>query len=282
MIKQLYRFFSPKFQNVFLEYPVDLQPRYGHGKASHDGLEAIIASGRSRYTDHVQRILSFSNPLHTIPQCSARQSKHEPCWNNGFLPGLDIAALYALLAHYRPKRYIEIGSGNSTMVARKSIIDQGLETRILSIDPFPRAEIDQLADEIIRMPFEKCSTKIFDTVEEGDVIFVDNSHRVLPNSDATAFFLDVLPRLPKGVIVQIHDVYLPDDYPGFMCERFYSEQYVLAAFLLSAPNRYLPIFPAWWISQDPALSAELSPFWDHPNLKGVERHGGSFWLEIVG
>lgn len=281
MLKQLYRFLSPKFQNVFLEYPVAVQPRYGHGKPSHSGLQAIVEQHRAQYEFLANRVLDFVGQLQTIPPCSGQNTAGEPCWNNGFLPGLDIAMLYTMLAHFRPERYVEIGSGNSTKVARRCISEQGLTTQITSIDPAPRAEIDALADEVVRAPFETTSSEIFRNLEAGDIVFVDNSHRVLPNSDATAFFLEVLPLLPDGVIVQLHDIYLPDDYPPFMCERFYSEQYVLAAFLLAGQKRYVPLFPAWWVSGDSSLSAILSPLWDHPNLEGVERHGGSFWLKIT-
>jgi hypothetical protein len=65
-----------------------------------------------------------------------------------------------------------------------------------------------------------------------------------------------------------------------MCDRFYSEQYGLAAFVLANPVRYQPLLPCYFISEDPELSALLEPIWKHPNLNGVERHGGSFWLRI--
>lgn len=93
-------------------------------------------------------------------------------------------------------------------------------------------------------------------------------------------FLEVLPRLGRGVVVHIHDVYLPYDYPQFMCNRFYSEQYGLAILLLANPQRYTPIFPSYFIHLNSELSALIAPMWDSPNLAGVERHGGSFWLRI--
>jgi hypothetical protein len=71
----------------------------------------------------------------------------------------------------------------------------------------------------------------------GDVLFFDGSHRCLQNSDVTAFFLDVLPELPSGVIVGIHDIVLPNDYPSVWKDRYYSEQYILAAYLLGAQER---------------------------------------------
>ena len=87
-------------------------------------------------------------------------------------------------------------------------------TKITSIDPYPRAEIDRLSQVIVRKPFEslKADQTLAD-LEAGDMLFIDNSHRVLPNSDATVFFLEWLPKLADGVIVQIHDIYLPWDYP---------------------------------------------------------------------
>jgi len=94
------------------------------------------------------------------------------------------------------------------------------------------------------------------------------------------FFMEVLPKLAKGVIVHFHDVYLPYDYPQSMCDRFYSEQYGLSLCLMANPGRYVPLLPAYFISEDPALSSKLGPLWDHPNLNGLEKHGGSFWLRI--
>jgi hypothetical protein len=73
-----------------------------------------------------------------------------------------------------------------------------LDTEIISIDPMPRAEIDNLADKIIREPFENIDFDIFDNLNENDILFVDNSHRILPNSDSMVFYLEILPRLKKG------------------------------------------------------------------------------------
>ncbi|MEZ5043598.1 MAG: class I SAM-dependent methyltransferase [Saprospiraceae bacterium] len=280
MIKQLYRFLSPRYQNLFLEYKVDLSPRYGHGQPPHSGLYDLINQRRASYKALLHTLLEQKAAIQAIKKCGEEKDPAQPCWNNGFLPGLDIATLYFMLNHTQAKTYIEVGSGNSTKVAARSIKDHGLSTRILSIDPQPRVEIDALADEVIRAPFEKTDLAILDQLAASDILFIDNSHRVLPNSDATVFFLEVLPRLKPGVIVHIHDIYLPYDYPPFMCDRFYSEQYLLAAFILANPAKYLPILPNYFISEDPELSQLLQPLWQHPHLDGVERHGGSFWMTI--
>lgn len=94
------------------------------------------------------------------------------------------------------------------------------------------------------------------------------------------FFLEIFPILPKGVIVHIHDVYLPYDYPDFMCERYYNEQYVLGALLLNNSEKCEIISPNYFCYSDKNLSNILKPIFDLNALKNVEKHGGSFWFKI--
>lgn len=281
MIKDLYRFVSPRFQTLFLEYKVALQPRYGHGKPPHKALYQIIDAHRSAYQNLLESFLSHQEVLLKIRDAQHETDASQPAWNNSFLPGLDIVGIYGMVAEFQPKQYVEVGSGNSTKVAHKAIKDCQLPTQITSIDPYPRAEIDQLATRVLRQPFESIDFSFLQELVENDILFIDNSHRVLPNSDAMVFFLEVLPFLRKGVIVHIHDIYLPYDYPQFMCDRFYSEQYMLAAFLLANPKKYETLLPNYFISEDPQLRQVLAPLWQQPNLQGVEQHGGSYWLRIA-
>jgi hypothetical protein len=281
-IKSIYKFLSPKFQNVYLEYKVEPKPRYGHGLPAHPLLYEAINKNRQSYKEILTSFLKHKGAIQSIKNSKEETDENNPSWNNGFLPGLDIIGIYGIIADFKPKKYIEIGSGNSTKVARKAINENNLDTKIISIDPFPRANIDHLADQVIRQPFENLSDNKFivDTLEENDVLFIDNSHRVFPNSDAMICFLELLPSLKKGVIVHIHDIYLPYDYPQFMCDRFYNEQYMLAAFILANPEKYNTILPNYFISEDKELSNLITDVWNHPNLTDVERHGGSFWLKI--
>jgi hypothetical protein len=280
MLKQIYRFLSPRFQNVFLDYPVQFKPRYGHGLPPHKGLYEIVNQHRNNYKQWLNLALQHVDNLSQIKDAANETDTSKPVWNNGFLPGLDIIAIYTMLAALKPAKYVEIGSGNSTKVAYKAKQEHGLKTEITSIDPMPRAEIDQLADKVIRQPFENIDFSFIDELGEGDILFVDNSHRILPNSDAMVFFMEILPRLKKGVVVHIHDIYLPYDYPQFMCDRAYNEQYGLAMYLLANPQKYHTILPNYFISEDAELAAMLAPFWQQPNLRNVERHGGSYWLQV--
>jgi hypothetical protein len=279
-LKNIYRFLSGKHQTLHMEYKVNMVPRYGHGKPPHEGLYQIICANDGVYKSYLERFKSYYGFLHQIKQ--NKTNENDPYWENDFLPGLDIMAIYGITAEHKPKRYIEIGSGNSTKVVRKAIREQGLSTQVISVDPFPRAEIDHLSDEVRREPIEniKDYSFIIDGLEENDVLFIDNSHRVFPNSDATVCFLELLPKLKKGVLVHIHDIYLPFDYPQFMCDRFYNEQYVLAAFILANPDRYQTVFPAYHVSQNNELSGVIEDFWKHENTQNSERHGGSYWIQI--
>ncbi|MCK9480324.1 MAG: class I SAM-dependent methyltransferase [Bacteroidia bacterium] len=281
-LKNLYRFFSAKYQTIHLDYAVHPKPRFGHGKPANSLLNNIMNHNRNIYEEHLNTFLSYKGNIHNIKESRIETNINEPAWNNGYLPGLDIIGVYGMIAHYKPAQYIEIGSGNSTKIARKVIKDKQLNTKITSIDPYPRAHIDHLADNVIRKPFEDLSDYRFivDTLTENDILFIDNSHRVFPNSDAMVCFMEILPQLKKGVIVHFHDIYLPYDYPQFMCDRFYNEQYTLGAFIISDAQKYKPILPNYFISQDAALAAIISPIWNHPNLQNIERHGDSLWLQI--
>jgi hypothetical protein len=281
MIKHFYKFLSRKYQTIHLDYQVKPQPRFGQGLKQHALLNQIISENTECYQRHLQGFLEMADRFNDIKEFSTGASA-SPVWNNGYFPGLDIVSLYGMLVKYKPKNYIEIGSGNSTMVVRKAISENNLSTQVTSIDPYPRADIDAISDVVIRQPLENLDDLSFivNSLGENDILFIDNSHRSFANSDVTVCFMELLPYLQKGVIVHVHDIYLPHDYPQFMCDRFYNEQYFLAAFIMANPQRYGVLLPNYFISQDPVLKELLTPLWQGLPVKNIERHGGSFWIQI--
>lgn len=259
-----------------LDYPVVPTPRWGWGKPAHPEIAALLELGRDRYGEVVGAIAANVERLAAI--AIAPSMPLEPAWVNGWIPGLDAAALYSTIAMRQPRRYLEIGSGQSTLFARRAIRDHHLDTEIVSIDPNPRADIDSIVDVCVRSPLEDAATSIADEMEPNDILFFDGSHRSLTNSDATVMFTEILPRLPSGVFVQIHDIWLPDDYPEEQANRLYSEQYLLMAMLLGGGGGYVPTFPSWFVCNDRDLAARLQPLWDRLGAPEVEVHGGSFWM----
>lgn len=171
---------------------------------------------------------------------------------------------------------ISINGLNSTI----AIINGKLDTKILSIDPCPRAEVDILCDTVIREPFQDIDVSLFEELEKGDVLFIDSSHQVFMNSDVTAIFLDVLPILKPGVIVHFHDIFLPVDYPLAWQERFYSEQYMLAVYLLNKECSDKIIFPCRFVVMDSLLKQKISKAFPEERFKRIRENGCSFWLEM--
>jgi hypothetical protein len=266
--------------SIALDYPVHPRPRYGYGKPVHPLLLRSIEAGRGGYESLLKSFLLYKSDIWRMERKRAGEA-HSPSWRNGFLSAFDAVTLYSLIRLHRPRLYIEIGSGNSTRFARRAIQDGQLDTRIVSIDPRARVEIREIADQVIQEPVEEMSLDIFDSLESGDVLFVDHSHRVFTNSDATVVFLDILPRLKAGVLVHFHDIFLPADYPPEWNDRYYSEQYLLACHLLAGTNSFEILLANSYVSDDRELSCLLEELWSNEAMGGVERHGCSFWVRIV-
>jgi hypothetical protein len=260
---------------LLVDYPVRPEPRYGWGKPPHALLEEIIGRDRERYARTICSFTQYAADLQRIEQ--EPSSPTAPAWRNRFTSGLDAIALYSFVCERRPGLYIEIGSGNSTKFVRRAIVDHSLQTRIVSIDPHPRAEVDGICDEVIRSPVESVDLTVFDRLGSGDLLYVDNSHRAFMNSDVTVVFVDVLPRLAPGVLVGLDDIYLPFDYPPEWRYRYYSEQYLLASLLLAGGDRLRIELPCAYVGQDrelrDVLRAEI--------LAGLPRGGTSFWVEVA-
>jgi Methyltransferase domain len=263
---------------IWLDYPVCPKPRYTSARP-HPILYQIVNASRAEYEKRLLSFLQYRVKLSQIHLNADPEAPFEPCWHNDFLTGLDAISLYSFLATNNPKRYVEIGSGSSTKFARRAIADCNLRTTITSIDPNPRSQIDEICDHRISITLEDCDLGFFGELEAGDVLFVDGSHRVFTNSDCTVMFLEILPRLCSGVLVQFHDICLPYDYPPDWSNRFYSEQYLLAAYLLARADFLEVVLPNAFISYDEHLRQILSPIWTDPLLQEIQVGGGSFWVK---
>ncbi len=203
----------------------------------------------------------YADKLKEIPDDLPEDSPLSPYWRNQFFPPGDARALYAIVVMLKPSLVIEVGSGNSTRFNRRAISDFGLNTKITSIDPSPRADITDLTDRQIKAGLLDVPLSIFDDLGAGDILFLDGSHVTLPGTDVTHYLLNILPQLAPGVIVHIHDVFLPWEYPPRLRRRQYSEQHAVAAMLLFSE--------AWDI---------LLPVCYAYRAGMVSYSGGSLWL----
>jgi predicted O-methyltransferase YrrM len=256
-------------------YPVDPVPRWGHDKAAHGQINAFLIELIPSFLDFLDRAASHHRLLASVAR-EGEATALVPFWKSEWLQNLDAVLLMVMLAELRPKTYLEIGSGVSTKFARHTIKHLALPTKLISIDPEPRYGIDGICDQVIRKRLEDCELTEFDALEAGDILFFDGSHRTFQNSDVTVFFLDIMPRLKPGVIVHIHDIFLPWDYPTRWMKRMYSEQYMLAMMLLYRQNDFKMIAANFFMCQRPELKVVLEKIL---SPLGLKREGLSFWME---
>jgi len=157
-----------------------------------------------------------------------------PRWRQSWFPRLDAAIAYGLLRELKPDLVMEVGSGHSTRFLCRAVMDGGLATKILAIDPAPRATLEGSAAEVLRQPLHAASPGPFERLAAGDFLMIDSSHILMPGSDVDYLLGHVLPALPAGVLVQFHDIFLPDDYPATWAWRGYNEQQGVLPLILSS------------------------------------------------
>lgn len=265
---------------ILLEYGVNPEPRYGWGKPPHKALFDLIDLDRDKYADLIRLFHAYTKGFRSIP-ASEGEKPDFPNWSNQWLQGLDAISLYAMPAIFGSKRYVEIGSGFSTKFVRRSIVDNRLPTKITSIDPYPRTEVEAQCDVSIRDSLERVEFD-FSSLESGDILMFDGSHRCFQNSDVHVFFLEIVTQLRPGVIIFIHDIFLPYDYRPEWRDKWYSEQYMLGVLLLNDKrSRYDILLPAFFIDKDVALRATAERLWDEVGHSvGLPNGATGFWLRV--
>ncbi len=267
-------------QLLYLEYRITPQPRYGHGKPPHPQLHALFNRDRQSYH---HTLYELSQHLPAMARIETETPDFcAPTFHSRFYTGIDALALYGFIHRYKPRRYVEIGSGNSTHFARLAIQDAGLQTTITCIDAHPRREIHTVADTVIEKYLEETDLTPLLDLEAGDVFFFDGSHRAFTNSDVTVFFLEILPMLKPGVIIHIHDIHLPSDYPERWSGRYYSEQYLLACWLLANSDLFEVLLPAQFLLQDEEFEAIIRRLWGDMGCGHLPHIGLSFWMTKKG
>jgi hypothetical protein len=237
----------------------------------------FLAQGEASYRTILEGFLSFADQFSGI-SVTGSPDDTSPYWDNGWLPVLDGISIYGMLATKNPRYYFEVGSGNSTKFARKAIQDHNLRTRIISVDPQPRANIDTICDEVIRCGLENVDLARFVELGREDILFIDNSHRSFQGSDVTVFFTEVLPTLGEGCIYGIHDILLPGDYPRDWLQRFYNEQYLLMAYLLGGAGGDEILLPVSYVYMNRQLASALDPITALPVQHGAPGNGSIFWM----
>jgi len=199
---------------------------------------------------------------------------------------VDGEILYCMIRRFKPNTVIEVGSGNSTFVSSAAILknahETGRQAKLIAIEPYPNAAIRNGIPGLTRLiqaPVQSVPLAEFEALSENDILFIDSSHVLKEASDVRYEYLEIVPRLKKGVVVHFHDIFLPLPYPrSWMVDelRFWNEQYVLQALL--AFNR---AFEVLWGGSYMNLK--------HPDVlqkafgsyRANQTAPGSFWIQRV-
>jgi len=204
--------------------------------------------------------------------------------DNGHFETVDAEIYFGLIRERAPRRILEIGSGYSTrlaLIALEKNRREGKPGGITLCDPRPpgwaRTGSDGI-DRIIASPVQELPLREFTALEPSDILFIDSTHVLAIGSDVQYLFLDVLPRLGPGVLVHVHDIFFPQEYPRYWVRdrlRFWNEQYVLQAFL-AFNTRFRVVWASHWMAvRHPERVARAIPSFE------PGKSPGSFWMERV-
>jgi len=183
----------------------------------------------------------FKNEYDCFPQQKTLTSQRYYV-NNDAIESVDGEILYCMIRHFKPKRLIEIGSGYSTYLCAEAILknkeeNPSYDCKLTAIDPYPNTVLKKGFpgfSELIPKKVQDIPLSDFVKLDENDILFIDSTHVLQIGSDVRYEYLEILPRLKKGVIVHAHDIFLPAEYPKEWIRKmawFWNEQYILQAFL---------------------------------------------------
>jgi len=212
---------------------------------------------------------------------------------NGVFLGGDAEVLYCMLRHFKPRRFIEVGSGYSTLLSAQALCknreeDESFACEFISIDPCPPGMLEASVpglSRLIRKPIQEIPISELTCLSANDILFIDSSHVLRVGGDVQLEYLEVLPRLPIGVIVHIHDVFLPMDYPRewfLERHRFWNEQYLLQAFLTFNDSFEILCAVSYLHVRHPdKLADAFQTYRRDERWQGRRCLPGSFWMRRV-
>lgn len=195
----------------------------------------------------------------------------------------DGAVYHSVLRSFRPRRVIEIGSGFSSAVALDLRDQERPDLELTFVEPYPERlfglleTADHCTITLFRTPVQDVPLDLYDQLEADDVLLIDSTHVSKAGSDVNWLFFHVLPRLRPGVLVHVHDVFFPFEYPEqWLAERrSWNECYLLRAFLSFNTSFEIVLFSSWLWEEHPEVVGRYLP-------EAVGGGPGNIWLRRTG
>jgi len=202
-------------------------------------------------------------------------------YDNGAYVEGDAEMLYSMIRHFRPRTLIEIGSGFSTRLA-KSALDrnraEGADARHVCIEPYEKPWLEGLGGtEVVRRRVEDVPPEFFRALQAGDILFIDSSHVLRTGGDVFHEYLRILPALSSGVIVHVHDIFFPFEYPRRWIQEqrwLWTEQYLLQAFLVHNSQFEVLLALSYLAHTQRQALADRAPVF----ARQAESRPGGFWM----
>jgi predicted O-methyltransferase YrrM len=231
--------------------------------ASRDDVERALCWGADMPGVDLREESQLATFRQLVPMFDDAPERRYRSANGMYGPG-DASVYQAVVRWLKPRRVVEVGSGFSTAklldTAEKFVPD----LQITCIEPYPDRLLGLLepndAVQLIAKPVQEVSLEVFTSLQAGDVLFIDSTHVAKAGSDVVWLFLRVLPRLQKGVMVHVHDIFWPFEYPETWLRegRNWTESYLLHAFLCHNTCWQIELFSSWiWSMHHELVPASL-------------------------
>lgn len=216
-------------------------------------------------------------------EASSYLKEYTPLINTG-LAMVDAFILYSLIRKCKPRKFIEIGSGESTKIALLALQknkDEGVNFCMKAIEPYPRKYLKTLDNTSFTLIEKKIQNVDLTEFDDTDILFIDSSHVSKIGSDVNFEMFEIVPRMKVGCLIHWHDIMIPIDYPENWIKSgnmYWNESYVVQSFMMFNKS-FRVIWPSKYMQVKAADDLKKSfPFF-HP--EDPEQQLSSFWIERI-
>ena len=239
----------------------------------------------SGFTQLLANLGEFQSEANWPAKPAALGQYHTNNENFGFSSA---ALLHTMIRAHKTRKVIEIGGGFSSLISLQALKkNHGEGFEFVCIEPYPRPWLEgaigaHSGAQLVKQPAEQLDPAMLADLAENDILFIDSSHCVRLASDVNFLYLQVIPRLKPGVIVHIHDIYIPYEYPRVHFygrqKVFWNEQYLLQALLTNNPHLEV-LLPGYFVQKD--MERDFTAAF--PAYDPIQhRKTSSFWIRVCG
>jgi predicted O-methyltransferase YrrM len=247
----------------FLAYPpghfASPLPDHANIERDHPLLTATNSTpGVELYTvEQLELLKSFGELCREMPFPTQPTPGFRYYYENEFFTYGDAHYLFGIVQKFQPQRVIEVGSGFSSALLLDLRERSASKPQLTFIEPYPTrlnqlfSPGDRASSTLIEKRVQDVPCDVFQKLQANDLLLIDSSHVSKIGSDVNYLFFEVLPRLRPGVLVHIHDIFWPFEYPKSWYDLgwAWNEVYLVRAMLAGGSRYRVVAFPSYLESQ---------------------------------